>query len=350
MSDTDTLTPEPPAEPIAPPVVPKTSWPRKLLSIFWNGDERRVRALWRLIALGVVLAGAGLAVRATGLLPERGTREFYVVGTGVNTVLALAAVWLVGWLLDRRRFRDFGFAMDRHWWADLGFGLLLGALLMTGVFLAGWGLGWVEVTGVFRTAVPGEPFAVAILMPAVLFLGVGIVEELLARGYLLLNTAEGLAFRWLGGARGGLIAACVISSILFALGHADNPNATWVSTVNIAGAGVLLALGFMLTGQLALPIGLHITWNFFQGSVFGFPVSGTTEFQTSVLATEQTGPELWTGGAFGPEAGLVGLLAMLVGAVLIVLWVRQTRGAARLATHLGEPPPPRVRGAAPPPA
>ena len=119
MSDRDTLTPEPPAEPTAPPVVPKTSWPRKLLSIFWNGDERRVRALWRLIALGVVLAGAGLAVRATGLLPERGTREFYVVGTGVNTVLALAAVWLVGWLLDRRRFADFGFALDRRWWADL---------------------------------------------------------------------------------------------------------------------------------------------------------------------------------------------------------------------------------------
>jgi hypothetical protein len=321
-----------------------------VLSIFWNDQERRVRALWRLIVLAVIFVGAGLAVRATGLLPERETREFYVVGTVVNTLMALAVVWGVGWLLDRRRFADFGFALDGRWWADLAFGLFLGIFLMTGVFLSEWGLGWVEVTGVFRTTVPGQPFAQAILMPAILFLGVGIVEELLARGYLLRNTAEGLAFRWLGGARGGLVAACVISSVLFALGHADNPNATWVSTVNIAGAGVLLALGFMLTGQLALPIGLHITWNFFQGSVFGFPVSGTTQFRTSVLATEQTGPELWTGGAFGPEAGLVGLLAMVLGALLTVVWVRQTRGQARLAAYLGEPPPPRVKRSAPPSA
>ncbi len=350
MSDPDALTPEPPAEPTEPPVAPRTSWPRKLLSVFWNGKERRVRALWRLITLVVVLSGAGLAVRATGLLPERGTREFYVVGSAVRALLALVVVWLVGWLIDRRRFRDFGFALNRQWWADLGFGLLLGALLMTGVFLTEWGLGWVELSGVLRTTVPGQPFGRAILMPAVLFLGVGIVEELLARGYLLRNTAEGLAFRWVGGARGGLITACVVSSVLFALGHADNPNATWVSTVNIAFAGVLLALGFLLTGQLAIPIGLHITWNFFQGSVFGFPVSGMSDFRTTVLATEQTGPELWTGGAFGPEAGLVGLLAMLLGAALIVLWVRQTRGAVRLATSLAEPPPPRTRGSAAPAA
>ena len=342
MSDADTLTPEPPAEPPAPPVAPKASWPRKLLSPFWNREERRVRSLWRLITLIVLVAGSGLAIGASGLLPERGTREFFVVGALVRVLVAMAAVWLVGWLLDRRLFRDFGFSLDRQWWADLGFGLLLGAVLMTGIFLTEWALGWVQLTGTFRTTVSGEAFDRAILLPAALFLGIGILEELLARGYLLRNLAEGLAFRWLGGARGGLILACAISSALFAFGHADNPNATWVSTLNIAFAGVLLALGFMLTGQLAIPIGLHITWNFFQASVFGFPVSGVNRFRTTFIATEQTGPELWTGGAFGPEAGLIGLAAMALGAVVTVLWVRQGRGEVRLATSLAEPPPPRA--------
>jgi len=342
MSDTHALTSEPPAPPPAPPLAPKASWPRKLLSVFWNGEERRVRALWRLIVLVVAVGGSGMAIRATGLLPERGTREYFAVGAAVRVLVTMAIVWLVGWLLDRRRFRDFGFSLDRHWWSDLAFGLLLGAVLMTGIFLAEWSLGWVELTGTFRTTVSGEAFGRAILLPAALFLGIGILEELLARGYLLRNLAEGLAFRRLGGARGGLILACVLSSALFALGHANNPNATWVSSVNIALAGGLLALGFMLTGQLALPIGLHITWNFFQASVFGFPVSGVSRFRTTFIATELAGPEVWTGGAFGPEAGLVGLAAMALGAVATVLWVRLGRGGVRLATSLAKPPRPRA--------
>ncbi len=326
----------------APPIAPKASWPRKLLSVFWNGEERRVRALWRLIALGLVMAAAGLAIRATGLLPERGTRGFYVVGTALRTVVALAVVGLIGRLLDRRRLRDFGLHLSREWLVDLVFGLGLGAGLMSGVFLVEWGLGWLEVAGTYRTTVAGEPFVWAILTPAVVFTGVGIIEELLARGYLLRNVAEGLAFRRLGGARGGLIWACLISSALFALGHASNPNITWVSTVNIGIAGIFLALGYMLTGQLAIPIGLHISWNFFQASVYGFAVSGVSRFRTTFIATEPTGPELWTGGAFGPEAGLLGLAAMLAGSVLTALWVRWRRGEVRLVAALAEPPPRRA--------
>ncbi len=336
MGDTDT--PEPPSEPPAPPVAPKASWPRKLLSVFWNGEERRVRALWRIVALGLAMAGAGLAIRATGLLPERGTRAFYVVGTAVRTVVALAVVGLVGRLLDRRRLRDFGLRISGDWLVDLVFGLGLGAGLMSGIFLVGAGLGWLEVTGAWRTTVPGEPFVWAILAPAALFTGVGIIEELLARGYLLRNVAEGLAFPQLGGARGGLVWACLISSALFALGHANNPNTTWVSSVNIGFAGVFLALGYMLTGQLAIPIGLHISWNFFQASVFGFAVSGVSRFRTTFIATEPTGPEVWTGGAFGPEAGLLGLTAMLAGTGLTLLWVRWRRGGVRLVASLAEPP------------
>jgi membrane protease YdiL (CAAX protease family) len=311
---------------------------RRLLAVFWNYNERRMRALWRFVVLALFMAAAGMALRATGLVPERGTRAYFVTVALANTVIGVLAVGLVGRFLDRRRFRGFGFELDRRWWQDLAFGLGLGALLMTGVFVTELTLGWVKVTGTFRTSVAGEPFAVAILVPTILFVLVGFVEELMARGYLLRNVAEGLAFRWLGGLRGGMIVACVVSSLLFALGHADNPNATWVSTANIAFAGALLALGLLLTGELAIPIGLHITWNFFQAAVFGFPVSGVSEMKTTFLATEQVGPELWTGGAFGPEAGLVGLAAMLVGAVLIVVWVRARRGAIRLATRVAEPP------------
>jgi len=348
MSDTDA--PEPPSEPPAPPVAPKASWPRKLLSVFWNADERRVRALWRIVALGLAMTGAGLAIRATGMLPERGTHAFYVVGTAVRTVVALAVVGLVGRLLDRRRLRDYGLRISGGWLVDFVFGLGLGAGLMTGIFLVQWRLGWLSVTGSWRRTAADMPFGQAILVPLVVFVCVGIVEELIARGYLLRNLAEGLAFRRLGGPRGGLIAAIVISSALFALGHLGNPNTTWVSTVNIGLAGALLALGYVLTGQLALPIGLHITWNLFQASVFGFPVSGVTRIRTTVLATVETGPDLWTGGVFGPEAGLLGVVAMLVGIGLMLAWVRWRRGEVRRVASLAAPPARRVSRAVAPTA
>jgi hypothetical protein len=92
----------------------------------------------------------------------------------------------------------------------------------------------------------------------------------------------------------------------------------------------------LLTGELALPIGLHISWNFFQGNVFGFPVSGNA-MPTRVFAVEQGGDALLTGGAFGPEAGVIGLVAMLVGAGLIAAWVRITRGELHLQVALTRP-------------
>jgi membrane protease YdiL (CAAX protease family) len=149
---------------------------------------------------------------------------------------------------------------------------------------------------------------------------------MLSRGYQLRNVAEGLAWRWWS-PRTALIAGWLLSSAFFGLLHAGNPNATPTSTAFLMLAGLFLGLGFILTGELAIPIGLHITWNIFQGNVFGFPVSGTT-VEASILAIEQRGPTLLTGGAFGPEGGISGLVALVFGSVAIWVWVRRTRGAA----------------------
>ncbi len=77
--------------------------------------------------------------------------------------------------------------------------------------------------------------------------------------------------------------------------------------------------------------------------MFGFPVSGTNA-GVSFIAVQQGGPELWTGGAWGPEAGLLGILAVCVGAALILGWVRVTRGEINLQERLAvyRPNPARV--------
>jgi membrane protease YdiL (CAAX protease family) len=195
----------------------------------------------------------------------------------------------------------------------------------------------VRVTAVLQNDPSGLPFALAFLAPLLLFVGVGFYEELLARGYLLRVLAEGLRFERVR-PQVALLASVVLSSALFGLGHADNANATLVSSVNIAFAGAFLALPYLLTGRLALSIGLHIAWNLFQGPVYGFPVSGTTVRGAQVLVLEQGGPSAWTGGPFGPEGGLLCLLLILLGSALIVGWVRWREGRLGWCVALTLPP------------
>ncbi|WP_051979474.1 CPBP family intramembrane glutamic endopeptidase [Edaphobacter aggregans] len=164
------------------------------------------------------------------------------------------------------------------------------------------------------------PIGLAVLLSLLGWVADGVNEELVFRGYQLKNLAEGLMGKRLG-ARAALRLAVVMSSTFFGLAHLANNKATAFSTINIIVGGLLLSLPVLLTGELAISIGLHITWNLFEGTVYGFPVSGTLP-KTRLLTIQQSGPELWTGGAFGPEGGLICTVWMLVVGALIGAWVR----------------------------
>jgi hypothetical protein len=329
---------------------------------FYNHAQHRLRAFWRLLIqavlflLGILILGFAIGLASVGVLLATGQITADVTGEpaafssviaqiyglpliGLLTALVtLLAMWLTCWLaarfLDRRRFKDFGFHFNVTWWRDLGFGLVLGALLMVLIFVVEWAVGWVTITGTLQSQDPNVPFGVGIVEGLIVFVCVGIYEELFSRGYQLRNLAEGLNFDSVG-SRGALSLGYLFSSSAFGLLHLGNPSSSPISTFNLSLAGLFLGLGFVLTGELAIPIGLHITWNFFQGRVFGFPVSGLTS-SLSFVAIQQGGPTLWTGGAFGPEAGLLGLLAMLLGSALIVGWVRRTRGQVVWQTRLAQ--------------
>lgn len=313
-------------------------------SLFSNPTERRPRAGWRLLIALIVYLVAILAAVAVGevLFAVSGTPS-PTTGVVVPPSLAISGVFqliafgvatlLLGIVVDRRRLSDFGLRLDRHWWADLGFGLALGAGLHTGVFAVALAAGWIRIVGFTATANPDAPFVVWLLAAAVGYLTVGIYEELFARGYLLTNVAEGLAGI---DRRLAVIVAVLASSGVFAGLHASNPNASTWSTIALLLAGVLLATGFVVTGELAIPIGLHITWNFFQGVVWGFPVSGV-DTGVTLVAIERTGPTLFTGGAFGPEGGLLGTAAKLIGIIAILLWVYYRTGELSIDPRITRP-------------
>lgn len=324
-------------------------------NIFWENDQKRIRALWRLVGQIILLVlillpiQTGIGVVALMLRTSQAGATFSPMSLLESPVMLalsslgllvamLTSVWLAGRILDRRRFATFGFHLDKDWWINLGFGLLLGAVLMFLIFLVELAAGWVTITGTFVTSNTDIPFILAILGPLLVFLAVGIYEETFSRGYQLHNLAEGFNWKVIG-PRWAIVIATLFSSAVFGLLHLNNPNASFISTFNIFVAGaVLFAVGVLLTGELAIPIGTHITWNFFQGNVFGFPVSGSDFSMATFISIQQDGPELWTGGVFGPEAGLLGLTAILLGGALTVVWVRWRKGQSRLRVELAEYP------------
>jgi membrane protease YdiL (CAAX protease family) len=335
-----------------------------ITAIFWNKIDHRLRAAWRILIqtilfyLGTVLVGviAGLGM-LLAVMAEKGisfqnmdsaaqhlseimasSPWFTLVSMGGSLLIMILTMLFASRLLDHRPLADFGFHFNKAWWADFGFGLALGAILMILIFLAELAFGWISITGYMQTYDPQANFGTAVLISLFVFICVGFYEEMLSRGYHLRNLAEGLNIKkW--SSISALVIAWIISSSIFGMMHLGNPNASLISTINLVVAGMFLGLGYVLTGELALPIGLHITWNFFQGIVFGFPVSGTSN-AASFIVINQGGSDIMTGGAFGPEAGIVGLVAMLLGSLFIWLWVRYRKGKAEFQTRLADYQPP----------
>lgn len=231
-------------------------------------------------------------------LPDGVSRELTLL---VPMCGILAATWLAARWVDKRPISSLGAYGGPLWWRETGMGLATGFVLMASVFAYQYLAGWTTVTGFGWMRIGTTSFAWALLGYAWQMLLVGYYEELMSRAYQLTNLAEGLGRWWAVG----------LSAAVFAGLHASNPGVNWMAVAGVFLAGILLGLPYVLTGRLGFSFGLHVSWNFVQGAVFGYPVSGI-HFRTSILQTETGGPEWLTGGAFGPEAGLIGHLVLLV--------------------------------------
>jgi len=184
-------------------------------------------------------------------------------------------------------------------------GITIAGLMMGLIFTLEWALGWLHIDGFAWQMQSTQVVLQGLLSVSFLFFLVGWQEELLFRGYQLQNIADGLNLAW----------GVILSSIIFSLAHLSNPGASSTSVLGILAAGIFLAFGYLRSKKLWLPIGLHIGWNFFEGVVFGFPVSGLDIYKLTQISV--TGPRLITGGDFGPEAGLVLLPGLALGIFLV---------------------------------
>lgn len=284
---------------------------RSFLSrIFISPDEPRLRAGWRLVIQTILMLFLGIIVSlAVSIIAPRllGSLIFQNI---LNFIITTGSIYIARRWLDQRSFESLGLKLSGQTWIDILAGIGITFIQMGFIYALMLSLGWLTFEGFAWEFDPISTVITSVLTFFVVFVFVGWNEELLSRGYHLQTIASGLNLFW----------GVVISSAVFGILHLGNPNATWVSAAGIFFAGLYLAYGYTRTKQLWLPIGLHIGWNFFEGVVFGFPVSGLDIYALTRINVH--GPELWTGGAFGPEAGLIVLPSLVVGGVLIWLYTK----------------------------
>jgi hypothetical protein len=287
---------------------------RKLLR---NAHGQLRNGWWILVFIAVFLAS-----RVAYPPVSKGLQQ---LGAGPEWLapLPVAFALLVTWIclrLRRQPLSTVGLRLDGRWWRQAACGIVVGGALMLAIAAL------IASAGGVRFVVNPAGGAAALAVGAWMFLWVAALEELLFRGFVFQRLVDGL----------GAPAALLGMALLFAIAHWGNPGMegatrAWASVDTALGA-ILLGLAYLRTGSLALPIGIHFGWNWMQGSVLGFDVSGFDHagwLQPQLLDQ----PQWLSGGAFGPEASVFAVLVDL--AAVAVLW--RWRGLASARVRIDGP-------------
>lgn len=298
-----------------PPAV-RRGW-RLLTRPVWNREQHRLRAPLRaLLPLVVTFLAFGVlqtALRARFDHPVRETLEL----TAVFVVLVGAIVGGAR-LLDRRPAVEYGLAIDRSWARSFAVGGVIATVANAGTLLVALAAGWVTVSG-FVAGSGALPFLPAMVL-VLAYVGVlASWEEFVFRGAMLKNLAEGgdgYLPRWMAV---GL--AVAVSTLVFAFLHSGKIDAPIGYSYYLI-AGLIFGGVYVLSGDLALPIGFHVFYNFTMSAVFGL---GASQQTPELVVLDVVGPSVWIG-----EEGVARMAFAIVGGVLLLAYIRWRDGRLRL--------------------
>lgn len=211
-------------------------------------------------------------------------------------------------VIEKRSFSSIGFNKN-NWLKKYSLGFLIGLAMMSIIVLILLPFGYITIE-----KNPIQPVGVsAIASVLVILFGwiiQGATEEIVTRGWLLnvLSTKYNIGV--------GLL----ISSTLFGLMHLTNPNVNYIAVINIILVGLFYGLYVIKTNDLWAVCGMHSAWNFAQGNLFGFEVSGLDVSVGSLIDLNLVGSDFVTGGIFGPEAGITATFILLasIGILLFI--------------------------------
>jgi membrane protease YdiL (CAAX protease family) len=227
------------------------------------------------------------------------------------------ASWVMMSRVESRAPAALGLVLGRRGLVDFFRGGAVGLILVGGVagamFVAGW-------------LVPVPPGSTGLARPGTTLYVTGVLllaaflEEIVVRGYPFQVLAEA----------GGPTVAVGATAVIFGGLHFANPGVGWTAIVNTILAGILLGILYWKTLSLWFVTGTHVAWNWTMGVAIGLPVSGL-DVSGSRDAVRVAGPDILTGGEYGPEGGLLLGFATLIGILWVIRTPRLSRDPAVLA-------------------
>lgn len=285
-------------------------------SLVWGNRTDRVRAVWRIgipIFAGLIAFVGSFAVASTFDLPAG---RVQVVPFVTTPIVVYGVVRGTARYLDRRPMTAYGYRVSRDWWLDAVGGVALGTVIVLLTGLIGYQVGSVNVSGAEPALSSTSALWLAVFFVG--FVGVAFWEELVFRGVFVLNGVEGVAER--GYPRSIAVAAALLgSSAVFAIVHVPGgvaygqpPSLIALWTLSF---GLLTGIAFLLSGELALPMGLHLAINFVPINVVGLSPTATMDGVPTVVTVESAAT-----GVAAPTVGLPITVANVVGCALVAGW------------------------------
>ena len=279
-----------------------------------NPTGPNLRPIWRFAISFCLLLFAYLTVNlmlGTVFHFAGGAPNLFAIlfAENLSMLAAMLAIYkMLCTVIDGKPLAFVGLGFHKRWKNELGFGLALGALMILAVAALERICGAASFSVASLADGGAQHVAVWAAYSLIIFSVAGTSEELSFRGYPFQRLADSI----------GAVGATAAFAILFGLVHLGNSSHTWISTCNTMLVGVTLAVAYLRTRSLWLPVGIHVAWNLVQGFVLGLPVSGIVLPQ-SLLHSQVRGPDWLTGGKYGPEGGLFATLIFVAATVYLSL-------------------------------
>lgn len=284
---------------------------------WFKNTEGQVRSGWKIaLAFGLmtILAGIFLFIFFIVMLIIEGNAEFSTDALMNNPIgnLLMMLSQLIGVIitviicltLEKRKWKDIGMTSLRNHGGHLLFGLFLGAISIVFIALIMMATRQITIEPVKVTS----QLLTEIGLYFIGFIFVAVNEELFFRGYIVstLKQTKSIPIMY------------IVSSFIFGLAHLGNPNVHLLGIINICLIGLLFAYMFIQTKSLWMTMGYHFTWNFFQGNILGFNVSGG---DGNGFFHIKSADNIWTGGSFGIEASIWTTVFIVIGFLMTKVYI-----------------------------